>query len=1294
MEYDSPLPISRSAVHVAAPEKFVRSAHDPDIPRRRATVLGYEGRLDPPRDEIAEEVNRLRSKSLPNPDIPSSQIILPLGPRSSFKQEHILSDDEALSLHFDAPHRIELFEIPPAKHPSHIEEPQITAHPMAELDKMRAPPPIRIDHTRLQFTSDPSVKPASTESDGKIEPFVPQFYRFPSNALPVMTFASPHQITSLVQLKTCEDSSSIRNVVLKDRKMSGKEVRELFREISHFSKLENLSLVNLGIRKIPIMGNFAEIRQCDLSSNEISESATLIEFLENCPKMEIFNLNGNPVCLKRNFRGKIIAACPTLQQLNRIPVQLEERVAALLSYRPKEWAGRIWELHWEQILCSQVEVRKMSSWQPHRITTLILRGISLRVFRVGGLFNLKDLDLSNNLISDLLESGIESCVNLKSINLSHNNLISASSLRVFSATTRLGSIDLSDNSYKNKKLSEYRLNLIYITRYHVGDSRSLGISQIDGRKVSYEEKITAVIRASKNSEFRKIVGKYAWDLALVRLHGHGILQENPRKSQLKDLKLPSCHLTHSVDVGNFLGMVQLDFSGNSLVKVKNLGFLENLRFLNLSGNPRLDINRVLEQLERCLFLEQLSLGMWEPGHAHYYKDSKYRKRILARLLPRSIRLKFLDFIWIGAEERLQAAKSFPEIDKSQLEKYRYHLYVTLLHTKREFPDCGINEVVVGRQFDPSAITSLQMTGCALAHVDVSMFDNLLQLDLSHNKLTTCFRLGISQKHLSQIKSVNLSHNQISDPLFDIASLVDSFSQLESLKIRGNFAMKSDQDRIQFLGMLTSVRRPPFKLKIVDSPITIDERISAWNSVGGSTVSDSDSGNLRWDIAMAIKQLDSVKLKQVEILDLSYYNFSKLQVENLFNLKVLLLRGNALTNLSELGIPNLAKLEVLDVRDNSNLKLGDVGNTVIQLENLRSLGISGNRFSSPQKKNWRIKLLSKLFGTSGNFSTFKLKIRLIDDTPITVDEIVSAWKTQRKFGENSRNFRFRALMLMNFPTGTDFSTLVQLDLSNSQLSHVDFSSTPNLLKLNLRGNNFREFSNCNFHLLSKLEGLDVSQNRIVSMESISQVVGKLRNIRFLFVYGNPCFPQDENLLRIDLLAKLYLHFHPLSFPLGFLNSVALTIPEQCSAMKKSRAKISDIDAIRLNLCYRTDMIDEECQTLNLSECGFKMISTPINLPNLTHLILSRNYLRKIPPLSHLKQLMHLDLSFNKLAGISKIQIAIQDCFNLRVLRIQSSTRNSKETEHPAEYLPIIGRNFKRILIIDDLTNPFATFSENQ
>lgn len=79
----------------------------------------------------------------------------------------------------------------------------------------------------------------------------------------------------------------------------------------------------------------------------------------------------------------------------------------------------------------------------------------------------------------------------------------------------------------------------------------------------------------------------------------------------------------------------------------------------------------------------------------------------------------------------------------------------------------------------------------------------------------------------------------------------------------------------------------------------------------------------------------------------------------------------------------------------------------------------------------------------------------------------------------------------------------------------------------------------FYLLA----LDLSNNKLKDLDEVVNVIRDLKKLRVLFLDNNPCYPSDDPDIRVKLLAKLYVYFDPLDFPIKNLGGKKLTVIEK-------------------------------------------------------------------------------------------------------------------------------------------------------
>jgi Leucine-rich repeat (LRR) protein len=91
--------------------------------------------------------------------------------------------------------------------------------------------------------------------------------------------------------------------------------------------------------------------------------------------------------------------------------------------------------------------------------------------------------------------------------------------------------------------------------------------------------------------------------------------------------------------------------------------------------------------------------------------------------------------------------------------------------------------------------------------DFSAFDNLEELNLSHNKIADPTEMGLAAA-ASTLRVLDLSHNQIAIPHPKIAAFLDSLTALECVALHHNPCMRSDADRKAITRNMKSLRQVP------------------------------------------------------------------------------------------------------------------------------------------------------------------------------------------------------------------------------------------------------------------------------------------------------------------------------------------------------------------------------------------------------------------------------------------------------------------------------------------------------
>jgi hypothetical protein len=194
--------------------------------------------------------------------------------------------------------------------------------------------------------------------------------------------------------------------------------------------------------------------------------------------------------------------------------------------------------------------------------------------------------------------------------------------------------------------------------------------------------------------------------------------------------------------------------------------------------------------------------------------------------------RFIDGAPIHSDVRV-AAYRLQGASVEEAERYRWQLALnascTLGFSRQHHPSA----VAIGNQYDPASITALRRTAkCNLASlsVDLGAFVALEQLNLAYNRLTSMSALALDA--LPSLRHVELHNNDLRQPLQEIASVIDRCTRLDTITLRNNANMRGSADRHRLLGLLRRVREPACALRLIDTPITVAERLAAAQRYGG------------------------------------------------------------------------------------------------------------------------------------------------------------------------------------------------------------------------------------------------------------------------------------------------------------------------------------------------------------------------------------------------------------------------------------------------------------------------------
>ncbi|EGC36377.1 hypothetical protein DICPUDRAFT_94318 [Dictyostelium purpureum] len=964
----------------------------------------------------------------------------------------------------------------------------------------------------------------------------PHFLRA-SSENPIRPYASipaNQRCLSKSEVMQCLQPSQVVYICVTDTSFTSREKRAFMKKLGQFSNLETLILKSCGINAFANGTRFPQLRFCDLSNNSIRNSSGLKKLTKYSLKLEVLNLSGNPFAAASEVENKQRQnrLCSQLTQLENISnklIPVDDRITAINLHGPTSRKQNIDKIRWELNLDNVPEIRAMrpiaSGWQPEAILQLNLSGCQLRYFNVGHFVNLNSLDLSANGIVDITTSGMEKCTYLQFVNLSSNQISRVESVYLFEFTPSIRCVHLHGNPFF---LNSYRKEIIYRTRDCIGTNRSLGIQQIDHEMVSIEEKVSVISQFESNKktleEAQLIANDYRWKLLIIERYGHKQLQNIPNFfHHFKTLAFPKSSLI-GVEVSSFANVELIDFSQNDLISFTGLNQLYKLRILYLQENPRLDTTSVIKQLSQLENLEAINFSVTVDAN-HVRSPSKaraYRDQLLAAVIPKNRKFSLLDNTSIGHSERVQAYTN-AGYSADLVEKYKFFLALTVNCTlpfnRGLYPD----QVEIGQQYNPMEIISLRrLRDWSLSSdaINFQYFQNIEEIDLTNNRLTDITNIGLQS--LNKLTKLCVINNQISTPLPVIAHILDHLTSLEIFAIRGNPIMMSPSDRLQLIGHMSTMKSPSNDqhLKVLDTEITIFDKVEGWKLVGASL---RDAELLKLSFIVNFKSLDLYDHQMLN-LELCDCALEYLDVTPFVNLKTLLIPNNRFRNISNIvGLENLKELFALDLRNNELNSMNDIKNVLLQIPNLRVIGLIGNPLSklatAPSATyNYRPKFLSLV---SPIYQSHGYPLSILDSTEITCDELLEAATQSMPSGHSDyKKEQLFSISLLRKSFSPDYTNLTELDLSYCSLTYLNFKLLPSLIILSLSDNSISDsnIKDSGLQTLQNLRALDIRNNKLKKL-SIFCKVFDLLSIETLFIDENPCFEKDTQKERVRFFKKL-------------------------------------------------------------------------------------------------------------------------------------------------------------------------------
>jgi len=394
-------------------------------------------------------------------------------------------------------------------------------------------------------------------------------------------------------------------------------------------------------------------------------------------------------------------------------------------------------------------------------------------------------------------------------------------------------------------------------------------------------------------------------------------------------------------------------------------------------------------------------------------------------------------------------------------------------------------------------TSLDLSGKQLSQLppEIGQLTNLQSLNLSDNQLS---------ESLLNLQSLNLSSNQLSElppeigqlaklqsldfsfnHLSELPSEIGQLANLQSLNLSSNQLSELPLE----IGQLSSLQSLDFSFNhLSELPSEIGQL---------SSLQSLDLHNNQLDVLPA----EIGDLANLQSLDLRNNQLSELppEIRDLTNLESLNLNNNQLSELP-LEIGDLANLESLDLNDNQLRKLPA---EIEQLTKLKSLDLRGNQLCQlPAKIGQLVNLkflnlsdnkLNELppeIGQLANLESLDLSGNKLSELPAEISQLANLAKPLDLRDNQLSKLPAEIGQLTNLPS---------LDLRNNQLSELptEIGQLANLKFLDLSGNQLSKLPP-EFGLLANLESLDLSGNQLSKLPA---EIGQLANLKSFYLNNN-------------------------------------------------------------------------------------------------------------------------------------------------------------------------------------------------
>jgi len=1097
------------------------------------------------------------------------------------------------------------------------------------------------------------------------------------------------KVTTLSQIEQCQAPNNIILANIENARIHHLVMRSFMVKLSSFYNIEILSLRSSGITEMPD-GIFPKLRIADFCDNRIESPFFAISFAQKQPVLTILDYRRNPISQNEGIRLEITASSVNLKFLNGRPITIHDRILAMEHYPQRFKPSDIPKLHFFYQIKQIPEISILRSWDPGMIQHLSLPSCGLTTFCAHLFRNLLSLNLSNNNIQKLDDTGIILCRHLLSLDLRGNRIENKEEFEVFKYIDTLLHLWLEGNL-----VEDYRSYVVYKCRRANGTAAKNGLKSLDGIPVTINETLRSMHTAHKDTSAKSLIS-LKWKNNIERTLGNTRLaKDNHLIGRVRHLQFVNRGI-NELKLGHFTSLTHLNLRGNFVRSIYGISQCTNLVFLDISHNFLLDMEMVIPELVLLKKLQVLLIAKdcWKPeldqitsydvlynarSRDRSVHNKQYREGLLSKLIPAIPSLASLDRLNITVPERIGVI-SQNGMNEERLEQYRVDLSIVQSICFNNWIDLSPEKINTVPHFQHEEVVTLRnLRGCGLKSIpslQFRMFINLEELDLSRNTLSTLSHLCLES--CSKLRLLDVSFNNISDTPEEVGHLIDHLPSLQMMSIRGNPVVNSNEKRKQLISSIERLQQLNDCFRVLDCELAPIDVVNSKSYSGPG--SDDIKRRELFALSLKIKLPFQSMVSQLKELSLENCSLQYADLSRFVSLSSLSLSNNLFTTHEEIiGLQELHSLKLLNIRNNKFKTLGSFVFIISWCSKLSNIGILGNPCVEKSSK-YRSKIISHLPMLSSPNCPFLA----IDDVAITPDEIRHSVKSGIINEENFDKFCFDLALNRNKPGGDI------LDLSNSNLHRfLDLSAFDNLKLISLSHNHLstKTIMQSGISRCPNLEFIDVSHNNL-KMESdhkVSLFFSAIISLRRLEVYHNPACNN------LDDWREFLLHYPRISevgCPLRIINGHELTLDDRVKLVREQSRSEQVAESFKCEfILYQHSREWTQSRGLFLSRLNLVSVMPLVMTTQLQVLDLSHNKIRKLSGqgFDKLKSLTILDIHDNEIESIEDIRSTLIDCPSLQRLYMKESTSDKSLTQNPKFYVGYICHFMRGLQEVDKFLN---------